>query len=158
MADEQDRAEALDEDKLGEFPPEKPPGAQAYGAAGAEPHADEPVAARAAREEPEEMPSEQPATVADADSKDERIGEEEEGPVRSIRSSDPSAGPFAVLSEDDPTGGDPSLRDVAPEKASVAPAEEAAMHVVDESLGGFDSEVDDPELAAAYEIDPEVER
>ncbi len=38
------------------------------------------------------------------------------------------------------------------------PAEEAAIHLVDSSLGGFDSEVDDPELAAAYEIDPEPER
>ena len=37
-------------------------------------------------------------------------------------------------------------------------AEEAAMHVFDESLGGFDSEVDDPDLAAANEFDPEVER
>src|SRR3954465_9943606 len=50
MSDEQDQAEAIDPDELGDdpaanFPPEKPPGAQAYGAAGAEPHADEPVAA-----------------------------------------------------------------------------------------------------------------
>lgn len=132
MADEQDRAEALDEDKIGEFPPDKPPGAQAYGAAGAEPHADEPIAARAAREEPEELPLDQPATGSDPDE--------------------------ATLSVDDPQGGDPSLRDVATEKAATRPAEVAAMHVVDEGLGDFDSEVDDPDLAAAYEIDPEVER
>ncbi len=132
MTAEQHRAEALDEDKIGEVPPEKPPGAQAYGAAGAEPHADEPIAARAAREEPEEVPLDQPATSSDPD--------------------------VAVLSEDDPQAGDPTLRDVAPEKAATLPAEEAAMHVVDEGLGGFDSEVDDPELAAAYDIDPEVER
>ncbi len=37
-------------------------------------------------------------------------------------------------------------------------AEETAVHPFDESLGGFDSEVDDPDLEAAYEIDPEVER
>ncbi len=37
-------------------------------------------------------------------------------------------------------------------------AEESAVHTFDESLGGFDSEVDDPELEEAYEIDPEVER
>ena len=36
-------------------------------------------------------------------------------------------------------------------------AEETAVHTFDESLGGFDSEVDDPELEEAYEIDPEVE-
>ncbi|MGI8755078.1 MAG: hypothetical protein ACR2MB_04300 [Acidimicrobiales bacterium] len=93
MADEQDRVEALDEDKLGEAPPEK---------------------------------------TLDAE--------------------------VAMLSEDDVAGGDPSLRDVATEEPTGVPAEEAAMHVVDETLGGFDSEVDDPELAAAYEIDPEVER
>ncbi|MEZ5179424.1 MAG: hypothetical protein R2746_14420 [Acidimicrobiales bacterium] len=55
MAEEQDRAEQLDDDKFdGGFPPDKLLGAQAYGAAGAEPHAVESVAARAAREEPEE--------------------------------------------------------------------------------------------------------
>lgn len=54
MADAQDRAEAADADKVGPMPPDKPPGAQAYGAAGAEPHAPESVAARAAREVPED--------------------------------------------------------------------------------------------------------
>lgn len=55
MADEQDTAEQLDEDEVeGTYPPDKLLGAQAYGAAGAEPHAVESVAARAAREEPEE--------------------------------------------------------------------------------------------------------
>ncbi len=131
MADEQDRAEALDEDKLGEMPPEHPPGAQAYGAAGAEPHATESVIARAARENPEERPSLDGALMNEA---------------------------REILSVDDPTGGDPSLRDTAAEKSATLSAEESAMHVVDESLGGFDSEVDDPELEAAYEIDPEVDR
>ena len=41
---------------------------------------------------------------------------------------------------------------------SMPTAEETAVHTFDESLGGFDSEVDDPELEEAYEIDPEVER
>lgn len=131
MADEQDRAEALDEDNLGEMPPEHPPGAQAYGAAGAEPHATESVIARAARENPEERPSLDGALTDEAK---------------------------LVLSADDPIGGDPSLRDTTPEKTATLSAEEAAMHVVDETLGGFDSEVDDPELEAAWEIDPEVDR
>jgi len=47
---------------------------------------------------------------------------------------------------DEPIGADP------------LPPEEAAIHVIDEAMGGFDSEVDDPELAAAHEIDPEPER
>ena len=37
-------------------------------------------------------------------------------------------------------------------------AEETAVHTFDESLGGFDSDVDDPELEEAWELDPEVER
>ncbi len=91
MADEQDRAEALDDDAEPEPLPDHLLGAQAYGAAGAEPHADEPVARRAAREEPEQRPI--PAGV-----------------------------------EDD----DPTLHDVATERESPRPAEEAAMHVVGE--------------------------
>lgn len=131
MADEQDQAEALDDDKLGEFPPEKPPGAAAYGAAGAEPHAGESVAQRAAREEPEDIPLPSLPTAGDPD--------------------------VAVLSDDDPLAGDPTLRDVAQEKAGVRPAEEAAMHVVDADAG-FDTSIDEPELAEAHEIDPEVDR
>jgi hypothetical protein len=118
MADAQDRAEALDDDKLGgAFPPDTLMGAQAYGAAGAEPHAGESVVARAAREEPEQRPE-----------------------------------PTGIPAEDD------LVDDVAQEREAPIPAEEAAVHVIDESLGGFDSEVDDPELAAANELDPEVER
>ncbi|CAN5870148.1 hypothetical protein BH23ACT2_BH23ACT2_11910 [soil metagenome] len=89
MADEQDQAETLDEDKIGEFPPEKPPGAQAYGATGTDP----------------------------------LVGES-----------------------------------VAQEKAVVTPAEEAALHVVDGDAPGFDSTVDEPALADAHELDPEVDR
>ena len=117
MSDAQDRAEALDDDVFagGEFPPDKLLGAQAYGAAGAEPHADENITARAAREEPEE-----PLGYPDEDVTDRY--------------------------------------DVVQEMEAPIAAEEAAMHAFDESLGGFDSEVDDPDLAAANEFDPEVER
>jgi len=132
MADEQDRAEGLDEDKIGEFPPDKLLGAAAYGAAGTDPGAPESVTARAAREEPEEMPLESLAEASDPDA--------------------------MVLSDDDPLAGDPSRRDIATEKGDVVPAEEAAMHMVDEELPGFDSEVDDPALEAAWETDPEVTR
>jgi hypothetical protein len=56
MSDPQDSAEALDDDKFGgDYPPDKLLGAQAYGAAGAEPHATENVTARAAREEPDDL-------------------------------------------------------------------------------------------------------
>lgn len=56
MSDPQDIAESLDDDKIGgDYPPDKLLGAQAYGAAGAEPHATESVVARAAREEPDDL-------------------------------------------------------------------------------------------------------
>lgn len=131
MADAQDKAEALDDDELtGEFPPDKLMGAEAYGAAGADPGAPESVARRAAREEPEERPL-PPAAAA----------------------SDPTV---AVRSEEDDFSGDETLRDVVQEREAPAPAEEAAMHAVDEPA--FDSSVDEPVLAAAHEIDPEPER
>ncbi len=53
MADEQDRAEELDDDGIGAPAPDHLMGAQAFGAAGVEPHAGESVAQRAARENPE---------------------------------------------------------------------------------------------------------
>jgi hypothetical protein len=56
MSDPQDVAESLDDDKFGGgYPPDTLLGAQAYGAAGAEPHATESVVARAAREEPDDL-------------------------------------------------------------------------------------------------------
>lgn len=133
MADAQDKAESLDDDKVGsDFPPDKLLGAEAYGEAGAEPGAPESVVKRSAREEPEELPLQPPPTQ-----------------------SDPDGGALAV---GDDFSGDPSLRETVQEAEAPVAAEEAAMHVIDESLGGFDSEVDDPELAAAHEIDPQPER
>lgn len=138
MADAQDRAEALDDDELGgEFPPDKLLGAEAYGEAGAEPGAPESVVKRAAREEPEERPLDPLPTVGDGT------------PI------DPATGPR------DPTddfGGQEDLRDVVQEREAPQAAEEAAIHAIDETAGGFDSEVDDPELAAAHEFDPEPDR
>ncbi|MCU1369319.1 MAG: hypothetical protein JWO77_513 [Ilumatobacteraceae bacterium] len=117
MSDGQDRAEALDDDKIGgEYPPDHLLGAAAYGEAGTDPGAPESVARRAAREEPEELP--------------------------------------------EPTGepGEDEIDDTVQEHEAPIPAEEAAVHPIDETLGGFDSEVDDPDLEAAWELDPEVDR
>ena len=131
MADAQDKAERLDDDELaGEFPPDKLMGAEAYGEAGANPGAPEDVARRAAREEPEERPL--------------PPGTSPEDPTK------------VVLSDEDDFAGDETLRDVVQEREAPQPAEEAAMHTVDEP--SFDTSVDDPALAAAYEIDPEVDR
>ena len=60
MADPQDRAEALDDDAEPMVAPDRPPGVQAYGAAGTDPPTSEPVARRAAREEPEPVPGQEP--------------------------------------------------------------------------------------------------
>jgi hypothetical protein len=126
MADEQDRAEALDDDKIGEPAPDHLLGAQAYGAAGAEPHAVESVAARAGREEPEDLPLDPLPTASTA-----------EGP----------------LSEEDIVSGDETLRDVAQEREAPIPAEEAALHVVAED--GFEVPPDEAIVDAVLEADPE---
>ncbi|MCU1499664.1 MAG: hypothetical protein JWM47_3617 [Acidimicrobiales bacterium] len=117
MADEQDRAEQLDDDELGgEYPPDKFMGAEAYGAAGTEGGAPESVVRRAAREEPDVVPTDPPPGANDPD---------------------------AVLSgdEDFGDGGDSTLRDVVQEREAPIPAEEAAMHVVDEDALARESEV-----------------
>jgi hypothetical protein len=95
MSDQQ-RAEALDDDKLGDaFPPEAPLGVDEYGTTRAEEAWDEPLEERLAREEPDVL-------VPD----EERV--------------EPS---------------DPTLSDVAQEREGAVPAEEAAIHVVDDLDG-----------------------
>lgn len=108
MQDEQDRAEALDDDKGGDPAPDRPPGAQAYGAAGAEPHATESVVARAAREEPD------PTTDPDFEL--------------------PPPDPDRIVEADDPSRmvDDPALADIATERAAPRPAEELAVQDPDE--------------------------
>jgi hypothetical protein len=134
MADEQDQAENLDDDELdGAYPPDHTLGIRdAVSDAGTEPGAPESVADRAAREEPEEIPTEDYRTVGDPEE--------------------------IVLDEGDVFAGDMTLRDVVQEREAPVPAEEDAIHVVDEDLGGFESDVDDPQLEAAWELDPEPER
>ncbi len=133
MTDEQDQAEALDDDELdGAYPPDTVLGVpDAVSEAGTDPGGPESVAARSYREEPEAVPTESLPTASDAEN---------------------------VLSGGNGSAGDPTLNDVVQEREAPVPAEIDAIHVVDEDLGGFISDVDDPELEAAWEIDPEVER
>lgn len=81
-----------------------------------------------------------------ADTRDEPNQSPEDGPDIDISLSAPR-----------PDESDDLSADALPEENTSGPAEVAAMHLIDESAGGFDSEVDDPALAAAYEIDPERE-
>lgn len=134
MADEQDQAETLDDDELdGPYPPDHMLGIrEAVSEAGTDPGAPESDADRVAREEPEEIPSADYTTVGDPEA--------------------------VVLDEGDVFAGDMTMRDVVQEREAPVPAEEDAIHLVDESLGGFESDVDDPDLEAAWELDPEPER
>jgi hypothetical protein len=104
MADEQDLAEALDDDKLDdeEFAPERPLGVEDYGTTAAEEEAGEPLAEAIRREEPDV-----PAGLAaiDAAVEDELPGE--------------------IIGEVVPA----EERDIAQEHEGVLPAEAAAMHV-----------------------------
>ena len=128
--DEQDQAEALDEDRLdGPYPPDQPMAVGEYGLTGREDEIDEPLEERVAREQPEVRPGDDapdaglvdPAPVGDADREGTMIAEQEARPEQT--------GP---LEEGDPVAGDPTTRDVAPERSAGESAEEAALHV-DES-------------------------
>ncbi len=134
MADEQDQAEAVDNDELdGAYPPDRTLGIPDAGReAGTDPGAPKSVAGRMAREEPATVPSETLPTASDPDA--------------------------VVLADGDVFTGDTTLRDVVQEREAPVSAEVDAIHVVDEGMNGFMSDVDDPALEAAYEIDPEPER
>ncbi len=130
MADPQDQAEALDDDRLNdEFPPEQPLGAEEYGVTAAEERYDEPLEERILREEPEVRAThgipEDPPVLVDPDSVD---GMPEDGSAVT-RSVDDEVG---AIDEDDPMGGDPTLRDVVTEREAPLAAEEAAIHIVDD--------------------------
>jgi hypothetical protein len=113
MADEQDRAESLDDDKLApELPPDEPYGVDRYGTTPAEERWDEPIDERVAAEVPDDA-------WGDADEGLELV-EPDEG----LRpDTEPAAVATVVRPEDD---------DTALEREGVRPAEEAAMHVVDD--------------------------
>lgn len=139
MQDEQDRAEALDDDKGGDPAPDKPPGAQAYGAAGAEPHAVESVASRAAREEPDVLPVDPEAPVGTDDPSEGALPPD---PERAVDPDDrvptalpdpPPPDPERLVDEADPimADTDTDLSDFATERAAPRPAEELAVRDVD---------------------------
>lgn len=137
MQDEQDRAEALDDDKGGDPAPDKPPGAQAYGAAGAEPHATESVAARAAREEPDVLP-EDPEREVDESLLDQAALEgtapvppDPERPVEE---------PLEAPDEEIRSVDDPTVNDIATERAGTRAAEDLAVRDPD------DEPIDEAEL------------
>ncbi len=134
MADEQDQAEALDDDEMtGAYPPDHILGVpDAISEAGTDPGAPESLAERAWREEPEEGSTEQ-----------------------SLSDLDPET---AALADGDDFSGDGTLRDVVQEREAPVPAEVDALNVIDEGMNGFISDVDDPALEAAHDIDPEPER
>lgn len=119
----QDRAESLDDDKLGEMPPDEPLGVDEYGTTEAEERHDEPLDERVAREEPDvPTPSDDDLPLlADTGGPDRPDVTEED------RGSDP--GP---LSDEDIATGDTTLRDVATEHEAPPPAEEAAVREVDD--------------------------
>jgi hypothetical protein len=113
MADEQDVAESLDDDKLApELPPDEPYGVDRYGTTAAEERWDEPIDERIAAEVP-----------------DDALGAGDEGlelvePDEGIRpDTEAAAVATAVWPEDD---------DTALEREGVRPAEEAALHIVDD--------------------------
>ncbi|MBA2279922.1 MAG: hypothetical protein H0W25_01610 [Acidimicrobiia bacterium] len=120
MADDQDRSEALDEDKIEDldYPPDRPLGVDEYGTTAAEKEVDEPLAQRAWREEPDERRARHSGgmqlvdNTADADI-DSDIDAAETGDEMEGR-----------LAEDD-------LDAWRSDEREPLPAEEAAMHVTD---------------------------
>jgi hypothetical protein len=128
MTDAQDRAEALDDDKIGgDFPPDKLIGAEAYGAAGADPGAPESVIARAAREEPELRPDDVAAAPFDGLAGD---GGSVEGTVQDLEAP-LDAEDAAMHLIDDPVFDDdddePRVGELSPEEVAAAADMEAEV-------------------------------
>lgn len=118
-----DRSELLDDDVLPpEYPPDRPLGVEEYGTTWQEERVDEPLEERVRREEPDVVDLD-----ADTDLEGVDVGDTGEDDLHG------SVVPPAEdrLDDGDPVGGDPSRRDVATERVA-APAEEAAVHVVDD--------------------------
>jgi|SRR5947209_10893321 len=101
MADEQDLAESLDDDKLaGDYPPDQPLGVDTYGTTAAEERYGEPLVEALAREQPDREGS------AAADAADAAIADEvpaAEADIVQEREGAPAAEEVAVhvVSEDD---------------------------------------------------------
>ncbi|MBI2709415.1 MAG: hypothetical protein HYX34_06935 [Actinobacteria bacterium] len=127
MADEQDQAESLDDDRVaGAYPPDRPLGVDAYGTTGSEERWDEPLPERVAREEPDELAralDEQGSLVAP----DEGVHDDTDAEAVAYLAGGEDVG---ALDADDIATGDTTVRDVVQEREADVPAEEAAVHVV----------------------------
>jgi hypothetical protein len=128
--DEQDRAESTDDDEFtgdtGDYPPEQTLGAEDYGVTGAEQQWDEPLEERIRREEPERRPQDDDPVELIADDHGMLI-DEEAGDVAEALRLHPGRIP-----EDNGSTGDSTLRDYAAEHEAPQPAEEAAIHIIEE--------------------------
>lgn len=128
VADEQDRAELLDDDKQGDdYPPEEPFGLDDYGTTAAEELYKEPLAERLEREEPDGIPP--PDTGVRLVQPDQGMGTDTEAQeVASLDTADPD---LPAMRAWDPDAGS-SPRDTATEREAGLSAEEDAVHVIDE--------------------------
>lgn len=126
----QDRAEGLDDDKVGaDYPPEQPLGVDQYGTTPAEEAWDEPLEERMAREEPDVLvPEDDSLELVQPDEGAHTDREKDE--VASVAHAQPDE--RGELSEEDIASGDTTLRDMTQEKEGAVPAEEAALHVIED--------------------------
>ncbi|MCU1452595.1 MAG: hypothetical protein JWN46_741 [Acidimicrobiales bacterium] len=129
--DDQDRAESLDDDEFagdsGDYPPEQPYGVEEYGVTGAEQRWPEPLEERLRREQPDRVrPVENGFDLVNDDRG--MLADDEAGDVADAVMYD-SVGSLAA---DDGATGDPTTRDVATEHEAPMPAEEAAIHLIEE--------------------------
>ncbi len=142
MADEQTRAEGLDDDKLEgeEYPPDEPIGADEYGTGAQEGRWDEPIEERLAREEPEldgVGGTDEPGMVL-ADPDEDNRPDEEPDAVGSASEAGLEPPPGDIIS------GDPTTRDVATELAPERGGEEEAIHEAEPPpMGDGDGYLDD---------------
>ena len=134
MSDPQDRAEALDDDRIGqEYPPEDPVGVDEYGITPAEERYDEPLEERIEREEPDPLLDELEGRRPAPPSTDDRRVEVQ--PItteaESIRDDEKDLVADAVEPVEhgtDPIGEVPD-RDASTQDRTPPPAEEAALRV-----------------------------
>lgn len=141
MADSEQRAEELDEDKLdGEYPPDRPQAVEDEGVTGLEQLGGESFAERDERTEPE--PWERPGAPGSGGSRrgvelvgDEDVGEvDDEGTMVARSAHDPDLREAGPLAPEDEFTGDETTRDVTTERTT-PPAEEDAVHVDDSPPG-----------------------
>lgn len=123
--DSDQRAEDLDDDKLGgDYPPEQPLGVDEYGTTHAEEEVDEPLEERVAREEPDRPAGDDPEVVLVAPDEGQGADDEPQAVGRAVPHPD----------GDDP-GAPADTADTAAELGGEVSAEEAAVHLEDEGGG-----------------------